>query len=167
MQITKLTLPLTAMDIAQLRIGDKVLLEGTLFTARDQAHQRLCRLLDKGDELPFPLHASALFYCGPSPVPPGRICGAIGPTTALRMDKYTPQLIHNGLKVMIGKGERSSTVKEAIRQNHALYLTAIGGASALLARSVISFELYCWEDLGPEAVYRIVVNDFPCYVACR
>ncbi|MBM4404281.1 MAG: fumarate hydratase C-terminal domain-containing protein [Candidatus Cloacimonetes bacterium] len=166
MRIIELTLPLTPADISGLQTGDKALLSGILYTARDQAQQRLCQLLDKNAELPFSLASATLFYCGPSPVPPGRICGAIGPTTASRMDKYTPQLIENGLRVMIGKGERSPQVQEFLRQYQAVYLTAIGGASAILAQSVTAFDLWCWQELGPEAIYRIAVKDFPCYVNC-
>ncbi len=131
---------------------------------RDKAHKRLVEMINSGDPLPFDLNGSAIYYCGPAPCPPGKICGSIGPTTSSRMDIYTPALLDLGLKVMIGKGERNSTVIEAIKKHKALYLVTIGGAAALLAQSVISFEVFAWEDLGTEAIYKLVVKDFPAYV---
>ena len=144
---------------------DKVLLTGVIFTARDMAHKRLCAMIEHGEPLPIELSESVIYYCGPSPTPPGKICGAIGPTTSQRMDKYTPLLIQNGLRVMIGKGERNDMVLDSIHQNRAVYLVTIGGAAALLSRHVLACELFYWEDLGAEAIYRLEVKDLPCYVA--
>lgn len=146
MRIFKLSLPLTITDIRNLSIGDKVLLSGTLYTARDQAHHRLLSMLDDGLVLPFDLAGTALFYCGPSPKPFGKSCGAIGPTTSGRMDKYTIQLLNAGLRVMIGKGERCPEVQQAIKEKNALYLVAVGGASAVLAQSIVSCETFLWQD---------------------
>ena len=164
MRTLKLDLPLNPSIIQSLDIGDKLLLSGVLHTARDKAHQRLLQLIAAGERLPFDLSSSTLFYCGPSPVPPNKICGAIGPTTSSRMDPFTPTLLEHGLRVMIGKGDRSEEVQKAIRQHNAIYLVAVGGVSALLARCVTSFELSAWEELGPEAIYKMQVHDFPCYV---
>jgi len=167
MNIYEIHLPLTPSDFNLIGIGDKLLLSGEIFTARDQAHKRLCGLIDLGEELPIRLVETTLFYCGPSPIPEGKICGAIGPTTSTRMDIYTPLLLANGLKVMIGKGERSPVAKQAILDHKAVYLTALGGISALLSRTVQSFSCYMWEDLGPEAIYRLEVINFPVYVAIK
>ena len=165
MKIHKYTLPLSPEQISELEIGDKVLLSGVIYTARDQAHKRMLSLLNEGKELGFDLSETAIFYCGPSPKAIGQICGAIGPTTSSRMDKLTLPLLEAGLKVMIGKGERSSEVIEAIHQHGAVYLTAIGGVSAVLSRCIVSCETFLWPDLGAEAVYRLSVIDLPCYVA--
>jgi len=159
-----LSLPLSEDDIAMLKPGDKVLLSGTIYTARDKAHQRLVQLLETGQNLPFDLATSGICYCGPTPVPPGKVCGAIGPTTSQRMDKYTPKLIEAGLKVMIGKGERDSEVSHFIQAHHALYLVSIGGAAALLSLQVKSCEVFCWEELGTEAIYKLDLDSFPTYV---
>ena len=164
MKTHKLTLPLSPETIALLSPGDKVLLTGTLYTARDKAHRRLTDLILQGKPLPLPLSEAAIFYCGPSPVPPGKVCGAIGPTTSSRMDAYTPILLEHGLRVMIGKGERSPEVQRAIKEHHALYLVATGGVAAYLATHVTKFELFLWPELGAEAIYRLEVVDFPCYV---
>jgi len=157
-------LPPAADGIASLQAGDKLLLSGVLHTARDKAHARLCELIRQKKPLPIDLASSTLFYCGPSPKPDGRICGAIGPTTSSRMDPFTPMLLRHGLRCMIGKGDRSDEVLRAIRAHHAVYLVATGGISALLSRCVVSCETYLWRELGTEAIYRIVVKDFPCYV---
>lgn len=164
MNIHKLQPPLTDIPGLKLQPGDKVLLSGTLFTARDQAHRRLSEMIEAGETLPWDLATSAIFYCGPSPVPKGKICGAIGPTTSARMDPFTPLLLDHGLKVMLGKGDRSASVEDAIRSHQALYLVAVGGISALLAQHVSSFELFLWPELGAEAVYKMEVRDLPCYV---
>jgi fumarate hydratase subunit beta len=164
MKVHKLQLPLHDIPGLKLHPGDKVLLSGTLYTARDQAHRRLNELIKSGKPLPWDLAGSAIFYCGPSPVPPGKICGAIGPTTSARMDPFTPLLLEQGLKVMLGKGDRSPSVEQAIRSHKALYLVAVGGISALLAQHVSSFELFLWPELGAEAVYKMDVVDLPCYV---
>ena len=165
MKTHKISLPLSSETILSLSPGDKVLLTGTLYTARDKAHRRLVDLIQQGKPLPLPLSETAIFYCGPSPIPPGKICGAIGPTTSSRMDTYTPTLLEHGLKVMIGKGERSATVKEAIKQHQALYLVATGGVSAYLSTHVTKFELFLWPEFGAEAIYKMEVVDFPCYVS--
>lgn len=160
----RIDLPLTEADRALLQTGDKVLLSGELYTARDAAHKRIIEYLQQGKELPFLLKDAALFYAGPTPTRPGAVCGAIGPTTSVRMDKYTPELLAAGIKVLIGKGERSPEVIAAIQQNKAVYLVAVGGAAALLSKRVISCETVAWQDLGTEAIHRLVVIDFPCYV---
>lgn len=157
-------MPISDSDYQKLKAMDKVLLSGTLYTARDKAHQRLSQILMHGEELPLNLSTTTLYYCGPSPVPAGKICAAIGPTTSKRMDSYTPLLMQHGLKFMLGKGDRSPEIQNLIQQYHALYLVTIGGAAALLAKCVLSFELFCWEELGPEAIYRLEVKDFPAYV---
>jgi len=165
MNAIKINLPLQDADLSTLAKGDKVLLNGTVYTARDAAHQRLVEYLDKGVELPFALKDAAIFYAGPTPAKPGKVCGAIGPTTSARMDKYTPRLLDAGVKVLIGKGERSAEVVDAVHQHKALYLVAVGGAAALLSKCVTACEVIAWDDLGTEAIRRLVVKDFPCYVA--
>ncbi len=165
MKVHSLNLPLTEQEISSLKIGDKVLLSGILFTARDAAHRRLYSMLSEGTNIPFELNNAAIFYCGPSPTPPGRVCGAIGPTTSARMDRYSPLLIERGMKVMIGKGERSEVVQACIHDHRAVYLTCLGGVSALLSEAIVSCETFLWEELGTEAVFKLVVLDLPCYVA--
>jgi fumarate hydratase subunit beta len=165
MNVNKLSLPISSEQLRSLAIGDKVLLSGILYTARDQVHKRLAGLIAGNQKLPLDLEQTAIFYSGPTPTPPGKACGAIGPTTSARMDAYTPLLLERGLRVMIGKGPRSSQVEAAIREHGALYLVCVGGLSALLSQSVVSCETFLWPELGAEAVYRIVVQDLPCYVA--
>lgn len=160
----RLTTPLTRNDLAPLRAGDTVLLSGVVYTARDAAHQRLIQLLDRGEEPPFPLSGSAVYYVGPTPERPGEIIGSAGPTTSGRMDVYSPRLLDLGQTVMIGKGARNQAVKDAVVRNGAVYLAALGGAGALMAQSVKALEIVCWEDLGCEAVRRLVVEDFPLTV---
>ncbi|MDZ4182732.1 MAG: FumA C-terminus/TtdB family hydratase beta subunit [Candidatus Cloacimonadaceae bacterium] len=160
-----LTLPLDPKVIADLKSGDKVYLSGIIHTARDKAHQRLVGMIEQGEPLPFDLSEIVLFYCGPSPTPPGKICGAIGPTTSARMDPYTLPLLENGLKVMIGKGDRSPEILKAISEYNALYLVCVGGASALLSKCIVSCETFLWPELGTEAVHRMQVLELPCYVA--
>ena len=160
----KLTAPCTAADLAPLRAGDTVLLSGTVYTARDAAHQRMCALLDEGKPLPIPLEGAAVYYVGPTPERPGEIIGSAGPTTSGRMDAYSPRLLDLGLKLMIGKGKRDAAVKAAVRRNGAVYLAALGGAGALMARSVRSLEVIAWPDLGCEAVRRLEVTDMPLTV---
>ncbi len=142
-----------------------MMISGEIFTARDAAHARLEQLIIDKQPLPFDLTTTCIFYCGPSPKPERKVCGAIGPTTSARMDKYTPLLIEHGLRVMIGKGERSKSVEEAIRDHHAVYLVCIGGVSALLAQSIVSCETFAWDELGTEAIHRFIVKDLPAYVA--
>lgn len=159
-----ITTPVTVADLAPIRAGDTVLLSGTVYTARDAAHERLCRLLESGGALPFPLPGSAVYYVGPTPERPGQVIGAAGPTTSGRMDAYTPALLDRGLKIMIGKGARSAAVTEAIMRNGAVYLGAMGGAGAVMAASVRSVRLICWEDLGCEAVRELTVQNMPLTV---
>ena len=160
----KLTTPCTAEELAKLRAGDTVLLSGVVYTARDQAHKRMLEALDKGEPLPFPLEGSAIYYVGPTPERPGEAIGSAGPTTSGRMDAMSPRLLDLGNKVMIGKGKRDATVKEAVRRNGAVYLAALGGAGALMAMSVKTLEVIAWPDLGCEAVRRLTVEDMPLTV---
>jgi fumarate hydratase subunit beta len=160
----RLTTPLTPRDVASLRAGDRVLLSGTIYTARDAAHARLVALLEKGAPLPFPLEGQVIYYVGPTPPRPGQPIGSAGPTTSGRMDPYTPALLAAGLRGMIGKGSRSVEVREEMVRRGAVYFAATGGAGALLAQRVKSAEVVAWEDLGPEAVRRLAVEDFPLIV---
>ena len=160
----KLTTPCTAEELAKLRAGDTVLLSGVVYTARDQAHKRMLEALDKGNPLPFPLEGSAIYYVGPTPERPGEVIGSAGPTTSGRMDAMSPRLLDLGNKVMIGKGKRDAAVKEAVRRNGAVYLAALGGAGALMAKSVKTLEVIAWPDLGCEAVRRLTVEDMPLTV---
>ena len=159
-----LTTPLSKQDLAPLRAGDTVLLSGVVYTARDAAHGRMSELLDAGKPLPFDLKGAAIYYVGPTPERPGQVIGAAGPTTAGRMDRYTPRLLDLGLACMIGKGKRSAQVKESVVKNGAVYLAALGGAGALMAASIQSCEIIAWPDLGCEAVRRLVVRDMPLTV---
>lgn len=147
-----------------LRAGDKILLSGVVYTARDAAHKRFSARLDEGKELPFPLKGSAIYYAGPTPAPEGLPIGSCGPTTSARMDVFAPRLLDLGLSAMIGKGGRSPAVCDAIRRNGAVYLCAIGGAGALAAKAVRSVEVIAFEDLGCESVKRLVVEEFPLIV---
>lgn len=156
--------PLGREALAPLRAGDTVLLSGVVYTARDAAHARMAELLDQGRALPFDLQGAAIYYVGPTPERPGCAIGAAGPTTAGRMDAYTPRLLDLGLACMIGKGKRSQAVKEAVVRNGAVYLAAIGGAGALMAGSVRQCEVIAWPDLGCEAVRRLVVKEMPLTV---
>jgi fumarate hydratase subunit beta len=160
----KIDLPLTDDIIKSLYTGDSLSLSGVLYVARDAAHKRMVAALDKGESLPFDIKEQTVYYMGPSPAPPGKVIGAAGPTTASRMDAYAPRLIAAGLKGMIGKGARSAAVREAIKKHGAVYLGAIGGAGALLSKSIIKSEVIAYEDLGPEAVLKIEVKDFPVTV---
>lgn len=159
-----LTTPLTNEDLESLRSGDKVLLSGVIYSARDAAHARLVKLLDEGKDLPFDLKGQVIYYVGPTPAKPGKIIGSAGPTTSYRMDPYAPRLIEQGLKGMIGKGSRSEKVKEAMRKHKAVYFGAVGGAAALIAERIKEVELIAYEDLGTEAIRRLVVKDFPLIV---
>ena len=160
----RLTTPVTREALAPLRAGDAVLLSGTVYTARDAAHARLCALLRQGGEPPFPLEGSAVYYVGPTPASPGRPIGAAGPTTSGRMDSFSPMLIARGQLLMIGKGKRSQAVKDAITAHGAVYLGALGGAGALMAASVRSARVIAWDDLGCEAVRELTVEDMPLTV---
>ena len=159
-----ITLPLTEEAIKDLHSGDSLSLSGVLYVARDAAHKRMVSALDDGKPLPFDIRGQTIYYMGPSPAPPGKVIGAAGPTTSGRMDSYAPVLIAAGLRGMIGKGARSAAVKEAMEKYGAVYLGAIGGAGALLSRSIVKSEVIAYEELGPEAVLRIEVKDFPAIV---
>lgn len=160
----KIAAPLTDEVIAKLRAGDKVLITGVIYTARDAAHKRLIALLDEGKELPFDIKGECIYYVGPTPAKPGAVIGSAGPTTSGRMDAYTPRLIELGLKGMIGKGQRSKEVLDAIKKHRAVYMAAVGGAAALIARSIKKAEVIAYDDLGPEAIRRLEVKDFPAIV---
>jgi fumarate hydratase subunit beta len=164
MEMKQVTTPLSEHVIEQLKAGDKVLLSGTIYTARDAAHKRFIETLQAGGELLFEIRGQVIYYCGPSPASPGRVIGAAGPTTSGRMDIYTPKLLSLGLKGMIGKGKRSPAVKDAIVQHKAVYFGATGGAGALLSRAVLSYDIVAYEDMGPEAVARLVVKELPLFV---
>lgn len=162
--IKKITLPLTDKIVANLKAGDNVLLSGVLYVARDAAHRKMIEAMDRGAPLPFDIKGQTLYYMGPSPAPPGRVIGSAGPTTSVRMDPYTPRLLAAGVKGMIGKGVRSPAVKDAIKQYQAVYLAAVGGAGALISKTVIKAEVVAYPDLGPEAVLKLEVKDFPATV---
>lgn len=159
-----LTLPLSRETVLMLRAGDEVTLTGDLYTGRDAAHKRLIQLLDEGKPLPVDLKGQAIYYVGPAPASPGHACGSAGPTTSYRMDPYTPALLQAGLNCMIGKGMRSEEVRAAMQRFGAVYLGAVGGAAALIARRIVHAEVVAYEDLGPEAIRRFTVKDFPAVV---
>ncbi len=156
--------PFGAADAARLRTGDEVLLSGVIYTARDAAHGRLARLLENGKALPVDLRDQVIYYCGPTPARPGRPIGSAGPTTASRMDAYTPALIAYGIRGMIGKGRRSQEVREAIKRFQAIYFGAVEGTAALLGERVREAQVVAFPDLGAEAIHRLVVEDFPVMV---
>jgi len=156
--------PVTEELLSGLKIGDRVLISGTIYTGRDAAHKRMVEALDKGEELPFDVNGQVIYYAGPAPTPPGKPIGSVGPTTSYRMDPYAPRMMEAGLKGMIGKGPRAVEVIEAMVKYKAVYFAAIGGSAALLARKVKSAEIIAYEELGPEAVRRLVVEDFPVIV---
>lgn len=160
----KLTTPLTEEQIKDLKAGDNVEITGYIYTGRDAAHKRLFDLIEKGEELPIDVDGAVIYYVGPAPAKPGQAIGSAGPTTSYRMDSYTPQLLDLGLKGMIGKGKRSKEVKESMIKNGAVYFAAIGGAAAVIAKSVKEAEIVCYEDLGAEAIRKLYVEDFPCTV---
>ena len=159
-----LTPPLTDEDVMPLHAGDRILISGVIYTARDAAHRRMADALERGEPLPFEPAGQVVYYTGPSPAPPGRPIGSAGPTTSYRMDAWAPALYAAGVRATIGKGARSTAVRHAIREHRALYLAAVGGAGALLARCVRAAELIAYPDLGTEAVRRLVVEDFPAIV---
>ena len=160
----RISTPLSIEVVNSLRSGDRVLMSGWVYTARDAAHKRMDDLIQRGLPLPFDMRGQVIYYVGPSPAKPGRIIGSAGPTTASRMDTYAPALIAMGLKGMIGKGARSSEVIQAMVQHKAVYFGAVGGAAALLARSIKAIEMVAYEDLGPEAIRRLKLEDFPAVV---
>lgn len=159
-----ITSPLDSTTIAGLRTGEQVLISGILYVARDAAHKRLVEALERGEPLPFDISGQTMYYMGPSPARPGKVIGAAGPTTSGRMDAYAPRLMEAGLKAMIGKGARSRAVKDAMVQYQALYFAGIGGAGALIAQCIKEAALIAYEDLGAEALRRIVVERFPATV---
>ena len=160
----RLTTPLSNGDVENLKIGDKVLLNGVLLTGRDAAHKRLFDLIKNGEDLPIDIKGQVIYYVGPAPTPPGYKCGSAGPTTSYRMDPYTPALLDLGLKGMIGKGLRSKEVIESMKKNGAIYFAAIGGVAAMIAKGIKSSEVVAYEDLGPEAIHKYYVEDFPAIV---
>jgi fumarate hydratase subunit beta len=160
----RLTPPLDDEVVASLKAGDRVLISGTIYTGRDAAHKRLVDLLDQGKELPIPIRGEIIYFVGPTPPRPGQAIGSAGPTTSYRMDPYSPRLLAEGLKGMIGKGARSSEVREAIRKYKGIYFAAVGGCGALLSQRIKAAEVVAYEDLGPEAIRRIRVEDFPVVV---
>ena len=164
-KIKKLQPPLTEADVRSLKAGVEVEISGTIYTARDMAHKKLCEAIDAGEKLPFELEGAIIYFCGPTPARPGRVIGAAGPTTSSRMDAFSPRLIANGLKAMLGKGYRSAEVRDALKKYGAVHFSTIGGAGALLSRYITSAEVIAYEDLGAEAIRRLEVADFPAVVA--
>lgn len=160
----ELTTPLSNEDVEKLNIGDKVYLNGTIYTGRDAAHKRLVDLVSEGKELPFDVKGQVIYYVGPAPAKPGKPIGSAGPTTSYRMDAYAPTLMELGMKGMIGKGNRAPEVVEAMKKHKAVYLGATGGAGALIAKSIKKAEIVAYEDLGPEAIRKLEVEDFPVVV---
>ncbi len=160
----RLSTPLSDAVVESLRAGDRVLLNGVIYTARDAAHKRLVELIEKGEALPIDLLGQVIYFVGPTPPKPGQVIGSAGPTTSGRMDAYSPRLLDLGLKGMIGKGSRSEAVKEALKRNKAVYFAATGGAGALLAQRIVASRVVAYEDLGPEAIHELEVVDFPVVV---
>jgi fumarate hydratase subunit beta len=160
-----MTTPLKPEDIDRLRAGDKVNLNGYIYTARDAAHKRLVDLINEGKPLPMPLDGQVIYYVGPSPTPPGKVIGSAGPTTSGRMDRYAPTLIERGLKGMIGKGERTAPVVEAMAKYGAVYFAATGGAAALISKRIVEATVIAYPELGAEAINKLKVENFPVIVA--
>ena len=160
-----LTTPLQPETIEKLKIGDKVFISGIIYTARDAAHKRLVQLIQSGRELPFDLAGQIIYFVGPAPAKPGEVIGSAGPTTSYRMDPYSPVLLDNGLKGMIGKGPRSKEVIASILRNKAIYFAAVGGAAVVMADCVKSVEIIAYPELGPEAVRKLQVENMPVFVA--
>ncbi|MDR1417873.1 MAG: FumA C-terminus/TtdB family hydratase beta subunit [Endomicrobium sp.] len=163
----KISLDELIFNIKNLKIGQKILLSGIVYTARDAAHRRIIDLLDSGNKskIPFDLNNSAIYYCGPTATSPGKIVGSCGPTTSSRMDIFTPRLLKEGVKILIGKGDRSKEVQRSIKENSAIYFVATGGVAALISKSITKADLIAFEDLGPEAVYKFEIKDMPVIVA--
>ncbi|EDP73675.1 Fe-S-containing hydro-lyase [Hydrogenivirga sp. 128-5-R1-1] len=164
-EVKRITTPLTDDIIEDLRVGDRVLLNGVVYTARDAAHKRMLEEYEKTGKLPINVEGQVIYYVGPTPPKPGQAIGSAGPTTAYRMDKYTPKLHELGLKATIGKGFRTQPVKEALKKYKAVYFAAYGGTAALLSKHIVSAEIVAYEDLGPEAIRKLVFKDFPVIVA--
>jgi fumarate hydratase subunit beta len=160
----KIKTPLERSDIEKLKAGDEVLLTGIIYTARDQAHKRLSEALKKNKKLPFDLKGAVVYYCGPTKTLPGKVIGSCGPTTSRRMDEFTPGLVDKGLLAMIGKGSRCENVRVSIRKNKAVYFLTLAGCGALLNRHVKSSKAVAYKELGPEAIFRLEVADFPLIV---
>jgi fumarate hydratase subunit beta len=164
--MTKITTPPLSLETIQsLRVGMRVLLSGTIYTARDAAHQRLTAAIEQNQPLPFDLSSQVIYYVGPSPAQPGQVIGAAGPTTAGRVDPFTPLLLQHGLKGMIGKGKRSPAVRQAIQTYQAVYFVAVGGAAALLADCIKSVQIIAYDDLGTEAIRALTIENMPLVVA--
>ncbi len=161
----QLRTPLTETDVRGLKAGDEVAVSGVVYTARDMAHKRLCAALDTGEELPIALEGAIIYFVGPTPARAGAVIGAAGPTTASRMDPFSPKLIAQGLRAMIGKGYRCDEVRRTLRQYGAVHLATLGGAGALLSKHIVAAEVVAYEDLGTEAIRRLEVIDFPAVVA--
>ncbi|MBI4745669.1 MAG: Fe-S-containing hydro-lyase [Deltaproteobacteria bacterium] len=159
-----INVPLRDADIAELKAGEQVLLSGIIYTARDAAHRRMIESLEKGEGLPIDINGQVIYYVGPTPAKPGKVIGSAGPTTSSRMDIYTPKLLDAGLKGMIGKGKRSTEVVESIKKYKAVYFAAAGGAGALLSKRIKKAEVVAYNDLGPEAIYRLEIEEFPVIV---
>jgi len=164
-QTKTITTPLSDQVIKGLKIGEKVSITGVIYTARDAAHKRLVELIEQGKDLPFELPGQIIYYVGPAPAKPGFAVGSAGPTTSYRMDAYAPTLIAKGLKGMIGKGTRDENVKNAMKKHGAVYFAAVGGAGALISKSIVKAEVIAYPELGAEAVRRMEVKDFPAIVA--
>ena len=160
----KIQLPLKDADLERLHAGDHVLLSGVIYTARDAAHKRMIASLDKGETLPIDVRGQVIYYVGPTPARPGRVIGAAGPTTSMRLDPYTPRLLEAGLKGIVGKGGRGPNVREALKKHKAVYFLAVGGTGALLSQRIKKVDIVAYEDLGTEAVRRMEVEDFPVIV---
>lgn len=161
----RLTAPIDAEALRTLRAGDRVLLSGVIYTARDAAHARLIAALSEGRPLPVDLRGQTIYYAGPSPTPPGRASGSIGPTTSMRMDPYTPALLHYGVNALIGKGGRSPSVKEVLTETGSVYFAAIGGCAAYMAACIRQLDVVAYEDLGTESIKRLLIEDMPLTVA--
>ncbi|ACB85962.1 Fe-S-containing hydro-lyase [Natranaerobius thermophilus] len=161
----KLSAPLAEEEVQELKVGDQVLLSGSVLTARDASHKRLIELKKAGIELPVSLEGEIIYYVGPTPAKPGHVIGSAGPTTSSRMDRYTTQMLELGAKAFIGKGYRSQTVKNALQKHKGVYLAAVGGAGALIKESIVDYQVIAFEDLGPEAIRRLEVKNFPVLVA--
>jgi fumarate hydratase subunit beta len=165
MEAKKITTPLTAADVQKLRSGDNVTITGYIYTGRDAAHKKMVELIQKGEKLPFDPTGQVIYFVGPTPAKPGQVIGSAGPTTSGRMNKYSPFMIAAGLKGMIGKGEMGPEVVEALKKHKGVYFVATGGAAALIAKRITESEVVAYEELGPEAVRRLKVVDFPVIVA--
>lgn len=162
--VIKINTPLTQETVEKLRIGQRVLLNGKIYTGRDAAHKKLVELLEAGDELPIELKDQVIYYVGPSPAKPGKVIGSAGPTTSGRMDAYAPKLMAQGLRGMIGKGKRLPEVVKAMKQHKAVYFAAVGGAAALISKRIKSCKVIAYPELGPEAIHELEVEDFPVIV---